>query len=484
MRLYDCRHGRSSMRSAAASLEQSSYGEHYLGDMLRSYTTERMHTRTLPSNTVNLVALVEDLKERQSTLVEISNTQATLTQEKLLELMGNHDRNIFKARSQFTHSTSTTNIPGLDANSNTNSATNTTTNALSSITTTTETGTGRTPTSTTDNTIANSTDKIVLPSAISTIPTITTTAKVGEATGSSTTGQRASVPTVSFQGTLTEEARKPVQAPLTKDQKLRAQLLSHSSAGHAAARMKQMQLQQQMTQMQGSSISSGSRVLSAVAQQQQQQQQQRAQQEDVSAVNNKLPETGRSNLASGKFVSPSKIPTNETERSEQGTGTVVVATGTGVAGEADQHDKSDIKTAANKSIEQKSNNTVKFHSSTATSTTNTTAKKYQRLSNRSFMGAKALAAMTSGGRPSPDLLSRTRNTNAAQQFAIIHGKIVPIHAGSDNEAKLKTEQYAQYIREYSQSHCVNPFRVRDSQSYSHSQSHNRRRWVHVFPQGE
>ena len=100
------------------------------------------------------------------------------------------------------------------------------------------------------------------------------------------------------------------------------------------------------------------------------------------------------------------------------------------------------------------------------------------------MGAKALAAMTSGGRPSPDLLSRTRNTNAAQQFAIIHGKIVPIHAGSDNEAKLKTEQYAQYIREYSQSHCVNPFRVRDSQSYSHSQSHNRRRWVHVFPQGE
>jgi hypothetical protein len=112
------------------------------------------------------------------------------------------------------------------------------------------------------------------------------------------------------------------------------------------------------------------------------------------------------------------------------------------------------------------------------------AKKYQRLSNRSFMGAKAIAAMTAAStRPTPEAIARARSANPNQQFAIVHGKIVPILSSADTDAKHKSEQYAQYIREYSQSHCINPFRIRDSQSYSHSQSHNRRRWVHVFPQG-
>jgi hypothetical protein len=123
------------------------------------------------------------------------------------------------------------------------------------------------------------------------------------------------------------------------------------------------------------------------------------------------------------------------------------------------------------------------HSGTS-SVPNSATKRYQRLTSKSFMGGKGHASTSSSmARASAEAMARVKSSNPNTPFAIIHGKIVPIHSTADSDAKLKSEMYAQYIREYAQSHCVNPFRIKDSQSYTHSQTHNRRRWVHVFPQG-
>ncbi|OYW88738.1 MAG: hypothetical protein B7Z23_12510 [Pseudomonadales bacterium 32-61-5] len=119
------------------------------------------------------------------------------------------------------------------------------------------------------------------------------------------------------------------------------------------------------------------------------------------------------------------------------------------------------------------------------SVVNSAIKRFQRLSSKNFQGAKSHLTSTpsSMARVSAEVMARAKSVNPNTPFAIIHGKIVPIHSTADSDAKLKSEMYAQYIREYAQTHCVNPFRVKDGQSYTHSQSHNRRRWVHVFPQG-
>ncbi len=76
--------------------------------------------------------------------------------------------------------------------------------------------------------------------------------------------------------------------------------------------------------------------------------------------------------------------------------------------------------------------------------------------------------------------SRSGTAAAAgnQGWMVQHGKIIPIAAGKTGEDK------GQHTREYCDVTCINPFRPKEGLNYLQSVTHNRRRWSHVFPQGE
>ena len=76
--------------------------------------------------------------------------------------------------------------------------------------------------------------------------------------------------------------------------------------------------------------------------------------------------------------------------------------------------------------------------------------------------------------------AKVRTGHGGQQFAIYHGKIVPIMAPANSEELRRSEQISEYLKQYSKMHCMNPFKTKEGVN---DITANRRRWVHVFPHG-
>lgn len=418
-------HRPSITRVAAASMDHSSYGENYLMDTMKNGAQDRSSVR-VPSAPLNPSALVEDLRGRQSAIQELSKAKELMTKEKLLALMNTHDRNIFKSGPARVSAPPT---PAAVVDSPL-------TATESSSSSTAEQKSNSSETAASESSSAAS---VVAPAppAVPTVPAVPV-------------------------AVVAAETKKTEPQPLTKDQKMRAALISGSGGGGlGAARLKQMQQQQQLLQQAGGARTE-SRTLSLVAQQQE-----RAMQSEGVAHGTNTSSSAKS--TKGDLTSPVRSVQINEESFKSPAST----------------EESDGKNPAEADPDSPAGSS-KTLSGSSSGAGNSGPKKYQRLTSKSFLGAKSqtlAATLSPTARPSPEAMARARSANPNQQFAIIHGKIVPINAGVDQDAKLKSEQYAQYIREYAQSHCVNPFRIKDSQSYTNSQSYNRRRWVHVFPQG-
>lgn len=421
-------HRPSITRVAAASLDHSSYGENYLMDTMKNGAHDRSSVR-VPSAPLNPSALVEDLRGRQSAIQELSKTKGPMTKDKLLALMNAHDRNIFKSG------------PARASAPPTPAA------AVDSPLTPTESNSSTTAEqkSTSSETVASD--------------------STSSATASAAPPAPVALPAATAVPVAATEVKKTEPQPLTKDQKMRAALISGSGGGGlGAARLKQMQQQQQLLQQAGGARTE-SRTLSLVAQQQE-----RAMQSEG------VPHVANTSTNAKSTKGDLTSPVRSVQITEESFKSPVSA------------DESDGKSAAEGDPDSPvgASKTLAGSSNGGSNAASSATKRYQRLTSKSFLGAKSqtlAATLSPTARPSPEAMARARSANPNQQFAIIHGKIVPINAGVDQDAKLKSEQYAQYIREYAQSHCVNPFRIKDSQSYTNSQSYNRRRWVHVFPQG-
>ena len=434
-----------SHRYLAASWEQSSLGEGYLADMLKG-STAATHARTsnAVTNPVSALALVEDLVERQASVAELAAAPAEgMSKEKLLALMQAHDRNIFKGKSHWDSVTPTAQ-PAVEADKASNSSATSASSTNSDGTTASPHGTAQAPSET--------------------APAVHV---VAPASG----GAAAVAPSAAAPAAASNVSAEP-HKPLTRDEKLRAQLINSSSGGTAAARLKQMQLLQQQQQQQQppvaeTAVRTDSRTLSIIAHQQLRLQQQ--QQQAHHHQGNLTPAISTANKSSD-FTSPPRAAAKD---------------GVKFAMDEPDHLSTPVEKSKTDGCDQ-AHTDGGVHSIHGATVVNSAIKRFQRLSSKNFQGAKSHLTSTpsSLARVSAEVMARAKSVNPNTPFAIIHGKIVPIHSTADSDAKLKSELYAQYIREYAQTHCVNPFRVKDGQSYTHSQSHNRRRWVHVFPQGK
>ncbi len=433
-----------SHRYLAASWEQSSLGEGYLADMLKGpAATTHARTSHAVTNPVSALALVEDLVERQASVAELAAAPAEgMSKEKLLALMQAHDRNIFKGKSHWDSVTPTTPAT-VDAEKASTSSATSASGANCDGTAAPPIGGTQPPSET-------------APAA----PVVAPASGVAAAVAPSAAAPASAV------------APPEPHKPLTRDEKLRAQLINSSSGGTAAARLKQMQLlqhqqhQQQQQPVPETAVRTDSRTLSIIAQQQLRLQQQQQQQHHNA---NLTPAISTANKSSD-FTSPPRAAAKDGVKF--------------AIDEPDPHSTPVEKSKTDASGQPHSDGgLLSIHGA---SVVNSAIKRFQRLSSKNFQGAKSHLTSTpsSMARVSAEVMARAKSVNPNTPFAIIHGKIVPIHSTADSDAKLKSELYAQYIREYAQTHCVNPFRVKDGQSYTHSQSHNRRRWVHVFPQGK
>jgi hypothetical protein len=447
MRGYErqARHGTSlpGSRHAALSMEGSSVGEStFLADMLQSAPPGPGSAARTSAAPAALQALVEDLHERQSSLQALSKPGGAMTREKLLELMNTHDKNIFKVK---VAPTAPAPVHGSTSSSMLDTAPANLANKHTPE-----------PTARTSPARARTPDLLDVASVVP-----PPAAAEAPATAPPPHPPLPPAPAVS-------EAAKRSE-PLSRDEIMRAKLLG-SSGAQAAARQKQLmaiQAHQPATYAAGGT----NRALGAV----QQQQQLRSQQQDAPEASQRATPSTASHSrtpSADAHTPPSKsraLSDGETSGSEK---THTSRTSENGKPHPEGHGVAEAAIEARHAADQ---------SPPANALTG--GKKYQRFSNRSFLGAKSLAAMGAAmGKPTPEAIARARAANPNQQFVIVHGKIVPVNAHGDAGAKQKSEQYAQYIREYSQTHCVNPFRIRDSHSYSQSQSYNRRRWVHVFPQ--
>jgi len=221
--------------------------------------------------------------------------------------------------------------------------------------------------------------------------------------------------------------------PLTRDEKLRAQLINSSSGGTAAARLKQMQLLQQQQQQQQqpvpeTAVRTDSRTLSIIAQQQLRLQQQQQQQHHHA---NLTPAISTANKSSD-FTSPPRAAAKDGVKF--------------AIDEPDPHSTPVEKSKTDASGQPHSDGgLLSIHGA---SVVNSAIKRFQRLSSKNFQGAKSHLTSTpsSMARVSAEVMARAKSVNPNTPFAIIHGKIVPIHSTADSDAKLKSELYAQYIR--------------------------------------
>jgi hypothetical protein len=534
MKLYEQKHAMHGGHGAnqgshhvLGSMENSSsVGEGYLNDFLRLSDSKPHHSSgghrfsgSYSHPTMNLQATVEDLNERQSSMSSLIAATTGQNKESLLALMASHDKNIFRTKAFLSSQLAASNAAALaaaesaaalsrsvaDMTASHNKASAAAVTAAAAATAAAASAVSRAAPS--GMALAAAPGSVgddghsaaAAASAVTPLVTADTSATgaVG-AVGASNTTTAGSIP---------NEVVKKAE-PMTREQKMRAALISGSHTGANSSRLKQVQMLQQQQQLQqqqpvahgyGDSVRTDSRALSLVAQQQMRAAQQQQQQLgaggggggggggshfDPSASSSSEPGAGgfeerhrssSSSSTSGGLVLASG---DDAGAGIGAAGSKALLTPTGKQGKGQAEDTSEHSKTESGTKGSSSSSSAAARASLLASST----KKYQKLTNKSFQSAKGLVVPSgNNSKPSSEALVRAKLANPYQQFAIYHGKIVPIHS-TDNDAKMKAELYTKYIREYSQTHCVNPFRLRDTLRYTRSQSHNRRRWVHVYSQ--
>lgn len=108
--------------------------------------------------------------------------------------------------------------------------------------------------------------------------------------------------------------------------------------------------------------------------------------------------------------------------------------------------------------------------------------KKLKLSHKNFISKNQTVKTTESDYTKKYQLEMARKKNS-NNFIISHGRIIPV-IGNDDPIKKRQEEVSQYLSAYARQYSINPFRMKEGESFLNSVTHNRRRWAHLFPLGQ